>query len=57
MENKKVYVRPEDICELILTKTENKEWITISQVKTNIIKILSYFKEEKFDKLQNEFGL
>lgn len=55
MENKKIYVRPEDICELIIDKIP--KWKKPDIIKNNVIKILWYLKHEKFDKLQSEFGL
>lgn len=55
-ENKrKVYIRPEDVCELILDKIST--WKTPEVIKDNIAKILWYLKNEKFDKLQSEFGI
>jgi len=52
---KKVYIRPEDVLELILDKIEYK-WKTTEEIENNIQAMLGYFKAEKFDKLQNEFG-
>lgn len=52
---KKIYIRPEDVCELILDKLST--WKTQEVIKENIAKILWYLKNEKFDKLQTEFGL
>lgn len=53
---RKVYIRPEDILELILENIEYR-WDTIGDIEKNIEKMLGYFKTEKFDKLHNEFGL
>lgn len=53
--NKKVFVRPEDVCELILNQLP--KWKTRAVIKNNVSRILWYLKEEKFDKLQSEFDL
>lgn len=53
--NKKIYVRPEDICDLILDNLH--KWNTRDAIKQNVSKIKSYLKKERFDKLQSEFGL
>jgi len=53
---KRVYIRPEDTLELILDKIEYK-WKTVEEIEKNIQQMLCYFKSEKFDKLQSEFGL
>jgi len=56
-ENKKrVYIRPEDIIELIL-KRINTHWKTIDDIEENLMKMLMYFKNEKYDKLEKEFDL
>lgn len=52
---KKVYIRPEDICELIIDQIDN--WKSKDVIKNNVSKILWYLKHEKFDKLQSEFNL
>lgn len=54
-EEKKMYIRPEDTLELILDKIEGK-WKTVEEIENNIERMLEYFKAEKFDKLQDEFG-
>ena len=54
-DEKKICVRPEDVCELILDKLST--WKTHEIIKSNITKILWYLKHEKFDKLQSEFNL
>ena len=53
--NKKVYIRPEDILELLLNKV--KVWKKLDIIEENIQKMLWYFKEEKFEKLAEEFDL
>ncbi len=57
MENNKrmVYVRPEDLCDLILDNLN--KWNTKDLIKENITKIKCYLKKERFDKLELEFGL
>ena len=57
MENNKrmVYVRPEDLCDLILDNLN--KWNTKELVKENVSKIKGYLKKERFDKLESEFGL
>ena len=54
--NKKVYIRPEDLLELILDKMQYN-WKTVEDIEKNIEQMLGYFKSEKFGKLQSEFGL
>lgn len=53
--NKKIYVRPEDLCDIILDNLG--KWNTRDLIKENITKIKSYLKKERFDKLESEFGL
>lgn len=55
MDNKKIYIRPEDLCDLILDNLS--KWNTRDIIKQNITKIKSYLKKERFDKLRSEFGL
>jgi hypothetical protein len=55
MENKKLYIRPEDICDLILDNLH--KWNTRETIKQNISKIKCYLKKERFDKLESEFDL
>jgi hypothetical protein len=56
MDNKnRVYIRPEDVLELLLDKIEI--WKTIDAIEENLTKMLLYFKEEKFDRLAEEFDL
>ena len=52
---KRVYIRPEDVLELLLNKI--KIWRTIDEIEENITKMLLYFKDEKFDRLIDEFDL
>ena len=52
---KKVYIRPEDLCDLILDNLD--KWNTKILIKQNVSKIKGYLKKERFDKLQTEFGL
>jgi len=54
-DEKKMYIRPEDTLELILDKIDYN-WKTVEEIEENIQRMLGYFKAEKFDKLQNEFG-
>lgn len=49
---KKMYVRPEDVCDLILANLS--DWNTRDKIKDNVFKIKSYFKKERIDKLQIE---
>jgi hypothetical protein len=56
MENKKmIYVRPEDLCDLILDNLHR--WNTRDIIKEKVSKIKGYLKKERFDKLESEFGL
>jgi hypothetical protein len=52
---KKIYVRPEDLCDIILDNLN--KWNTKELVKENVSKIKGYLKKERFDKLELEFGL
>lgn len=53
--NKKIYIRPEDLCDIVLGNLD--KWNTRDLIKENITKIKSYLKKERFDKLEIEFGL
>ena len=52
---KKVYIRPEDVLELLLDKI--KIWKEVDIIEENLQKMLWYFKDEKFDRLADEFDL
>lgn len=59
---KKVYIRPEDSLEFvyaILDKYKNEKTPdkAIEKLKNDMRKMIKYFKDEKFDKLQREFGV
>lgn len=51
----KVYVRPEDITNIILANLS--KWNTREKIQENITKIHCYLRNERMDKLQSEFGL
>lgn len=56
---KKVYIRPEDSLEFVYEildkyKEDNNP---IEALKKDMRKMIRYFKDEKFDKLQIEFGV
>ena len=55
----KVYIRPEDALEFIyeLSDKWKKEKDPIETMKSDLKNIIRYFKEEKFDKLYNEFKI
>jgi hypothetical protein len=52
---KKIYIRPEDVTTLILQNLPN--WNTREKIKENIEKIHQYLKGERIDRLESEFGL
>ena len=54
---KKVYIRPEDALEFIYEISDKWKQASdpIEKMKEDIRTIIRYFKEEKFDKLQDEF--
>jgi len=52
---KKVYIRPEDTLELLLKKA--KKCNDKEEIEECIAKMLCYFKDEKFDRLSEEFDL
>jgi len=56
---KRIYIRPEDALEFIYEICD--KWKTqkdpIETMKSDLRRMIRYFKEEKFDKLQNEFGI
>ena len=59
---KKVYIRPEDSLEFvyeIVDKYRGAESAekAIEKLKKDMRKMIRYFKEEKFEKLQHEFGV
>ena len=55
--NKKVYIRPEDALEFIYEISDKWKEASdpIERMKEDLRTIIRYFKEEKFDKLQDEF--
>lgn len=59
---KKLYIRPEDSLEFvyeILDKYKNAKDPNeaIEKLKKDMRKMIRYFKEEKFERLQKEFGV
>lgn len=52
---KKVYIRPEDALEFVYEISD--KWKNIEEMKNDLRTIIRYFKDEKFDKLQNEFKI
>jgi len=62
MEERKIYIRPEDSLEFvyeILDKYKESKTVedAIERLKKDMRKMIRYFKEEKFEKLQREFGV
>ncbi|RLF59885.1 MAG: hypothetical protein DRN25_03520 [Thermoplasmata archaeon] len=62
MEERKIYIRPEDSLEFvyeILDKYKESKTAedAIERLKKDMRKMIRYFKEEKFEKLQREFGV
>jgi len=53
--NGKVYVRPEDLIRFTLKNI--RKWKSLEKIEDNLTKMLWYFEDERFDKLQDEFGL
>ena len=56
-DKKKLYIRPEDALEFVYEISDKwkKEDDPIETMKADLRTIIRYFKEEKFDKLQDEF--
>ncbi|MBC7092003.1 MAG: hypothetical protein H5T50_08890 [Nitrososphaeria archaeon] len=59
---KKVYIRPEDSLEFVYEivdkyKDADSADEAIEKLKKDMRKMIRYFKEEKFEKLQREFGV
>lgn len=54
---KKVYIRPEDALEFVYEISDKwkKNEDPIEKMKADLRTMIRYFKEEKFDKLQDEF--
>ena len=50
---KNVYIRPEDTLEFIYEMSD--KWKDINQMKEDLRKMIRYFKQEKFDKLYEEY--
>ncbi|RLF32425.1 MAG: hypothetical protein DRN07_05075 [Thermoplasmata archaeon] len=62
MREKKVYIRPEDSLEFVYEimdkyKDTGSADEAIEKLKRDMRKMIRYFKEEKFEKLQREFGV
>ncbi len=62
MKMQKVYIRPEDSLEFvyeILDKYKDVKSVgeAIESLKKDMRKMIRYFKDEKFEKLQREFGV
>lgn len=57
--NKKVYIRPEDALEFVydLTSKWEKEKNPIDVMRSDLRLMISFFKEEKFEKLQEKFRI
>ena len=57
MNKKKVYIRPEDALEFVYEISDKWKNIEdpIGEMKKDLRKMIRYFKDEKFDKLQDEF--
>ncbi len=61
-EKKRVYIRPEDSLEFVYEimdkyKEAKSADEAIEKLKKDMRKMIRYFKEEKFEKLQREFGV
>ena len=59
---KKVYIRPEDSLEFVVAildkyKEAKNADEAIEVLKRDIKKMIRYFKAEKFERLQREFGV
>lgn len=52
---RKVYIRPEDVAELIYDLANKCD--DVNKLKTQIERIIWYLKNEKFDRLQEEFKI
>jgi len=62
MEERRIYIRPEDSLEFvyeIVDKYKESKTVdeAIEKLKKDMRKMIRYFKEEKFEKLQREFGV
>jgi len=62
MEERRIYIRPEDSLEFvyeIVDKYKESKTVdeAIERLKKDMRKMIRYFKEEKFEKLQREFGV
>jgi len=55
MGRNRVYIRPEDVAEFIYETSKNCK--TVDEIQKQMRRIISYLKEEKFDKLRSEFGV
>lgn len=58
-DKKRIYIRPEDTLEFIyeLSDKWKNTQDSIESMKNDLRTMIRYFKEEKFDKLQEEFGI
>ena len=59
---KKIYIRPEDSLEFVFAildkyKDANSANEAIDNLKQDMRKMIRYFKEEKIERLQREFGI
>lgn len=54
-ENKRVYIRAEDVIRLTLKNLQ--KWKTKDKIEDNLKKMLWYFEDERYDKLSEEFNL
>jgi len=52
---KKIYIRPEDIIRLTLANLQ--KWKTKDKIEDNLKKMLWYFEDERYNKLAEEFDL
>lgn len=54
-----MFIRPEDVLEFMYEISDKwkKEKDPIETVKTDLRKMIRYFKEEKFNKLHEVFGI
>ena len=58
-DNKKLYIRPEDVLEFLYEISDNWKEATnpIDKMKDDLRTMIRYFKEEKFNKLKTELNL
>lgn len=53
--NRRVYIRPEDALEFVYEISD--KWKNINDMKEDLRVMIRYFKEEKYNKLKEEFNL